>query len=847
MRGAGAIVAALVLIMPCGAAAQSLDVRGWLDRPGVKLLAVEFYATWCKPCMAAVPKWKALHEKYRRDGLRLVVVATQDPEGACANPGWNPDDVICDNDGRIARALGADALPAAYLWSWQGNLLVRRGHVGEVHRAIRGWTRRTPRVDVEVTSLPDTSRLSKPELRVLLRAELHRSGKLTVVATREEQQKLDRIRAESFKGRYDEALQCEIGKDVSANSLLTARVTSGRRQQLQLTLLSAERGCLVASALVDWQPARARVSVAEAVSELVQKLRPAIQMPGTRRTSSRGLPPADRDISEVPSAWEPGQGVDEVIVHFESDPPGAVVMVDGKLLCQSTEGGCSKALTVGSHRIAMHLERYEERGEQATIEKGTRIKWKLKPNFGRLTVTSIPSGTDLRVNGKVVGTTPVTNHELAPGVYEAVIDDRCYYKKGRRVSLMRGDHKTLDLALSPRQGAIKVTAEDSKGNAVAADVFVDGARLGRTPGVLKVSVCAQQIVVKHPSHGVWTGALSIQEEQTTELPVVFSSGRGRPPRRGAESNRLVEFVFESPRGAVVSLDGEQIGVTPFRRTFPKCDEVVSFVFSKRGSEKTIQASLLRDTVVRARLEPHRSGRPGNQMVRVPAGEFFMGCSVRNRNCSGDAKPGRKVYLDAFEIDRTEVTVAAYAACVMAGPCSAPSDEWSYDWRRSDRDDHPIACVYWDQAKTYCESMGKRLPTEAEWEKAARGTDGRRYPWGDDKTFCRNAVIGIFGCPFVDTMAVGSKPKGASPYGALDMAGNVWEWVADYYDADYYAKSPRRNPTGPGRGSHHVIRGGSWGSENAQTSYRGRGRPGIRCDTLGFRCVRSSSSPSPLAP
>src|SRR5687768_263679 len=115
-------LAALAVLLPWQTAiagSDSLDLDAWLRRPGVKLLAVEFYARWCKPCMEAVPRWKALHEKYREEGLRLVVVSTQDPGGACVNPGWNPDEIVCDDEGVIAKALGAgDQLPSAFLWSW---------------------------------------------------------------------------------------------------------------------------------------------------------------------------------------------------------------------------------------------------------------------------------------------------------------------------------------------------------------------------------------------------------------------------------------------------------------------------------------------------------------------------------------------------------------------------------------------------------------------------------------------------------------------------------------------------------------------------------------------------------
>jgi len=219
-------------------------------------------------------------------------------------------------------------------------------------------------------------------------------------------------------------------------------------------------------------------------------------------------------------------------------------------------------------------------------------------------------------------------------------------------------------------------------------------------------------------------------------------------------------------------------------------------------------------------------------VLVAAGSFQMGSTQYD-----DEKPVRSVHLEAFCIDKTEVTVSAYRSCVSAGRCSAPDTENQCNWGRSGRDDHPINCVNHDQATAYCSYRGMRLPTEAEWEKAARGTDGRNYPWGNaapSSQACWNRWDGKLG-----TCQVGSYPEGASPYGALDMAGNVWEWVADWYGKDYYASAAKRNPTGPPAGSYRVLRGGCWfdiAADGLRASYRftyplgGRG-------ILGFRCAR----------
>ena len=167
------------------------------------------------------------------------------------------------------------------------------------------------------------------------------------------------------------------------------------------------------------------------------------------------------------------------------------------------------------------------------------------------------------------------------------------------------------------------------------------------------------------------------------------------------------------------------------------------------------------------------------MVAVPRGEFFMGCNEKvDKECDYDEKPGRTVSVKAFFIDRTEVTVEAYAECVKAGECSKSPTHRYCNWGKRGREKHPINCVDWNQASKFCAWKGKRLPTEAEWEKAARGYDGRKYPWGNQRVICDYAVVADCGGR---TQLVGSKLTGASPYGAVDMVGNVWEWTDSWGD------------------------------------------------------------------
>ena len=202
---------------------------------------------------------------------------------------------------------------------------------------------------------------------------------------------------------------------------------------------------------------------------------------------------------------------------------------------------------------------------------------------------------------------------------------------------------------------------------------------------------------------------------------------------------------------------------------------------------------------------------GMTQLYVPAGSLHMGgLDVFSEN---DEKPVHVVQLDAFWIDQVEVTNGMYSLCVQAGICDRPmkvnSDNRQKYFGNAEFRDYPVVYVTWLDAKTYCEWAGRRLPTEAEWERAARGDDTRTYPWGGEPP---NALLANADNDLGDTSRVGSYAAGVSPFGALDMAGNVWEWVADYYDQAYYANSPDPNPTGPAdepRKYERVIRGGSY--------------------------------------
>ena len=233
---------------------------------------------------------------------------------------------------------------------------------------------------------------------------------------------------------------------------------------------------------------------------------------------------------------------------------------------------------------------------------------------------------------------------------------------------------------------------------------------------------------------------------------------------------------------------------------------------------------------------------GMETVCVPSGEFPIG----SNSGFSDEQPVHTVALDAYWVDKYEVSNGQYQQCVGAGGCTKPQDTFSSTrsayYGNEQYAGYPVIYVDWNQATAYCQWAGRQLPTEAQWEKAALGTDGRTYPWGEGID-CQKANYqgGAPGC-LNDTSAVGSYPAGASPYGALDMAGNVGEWAADWYGP--YGDAAVNNPTGPISGEERVLRGGSWQiNENGiRSSIRRKLNPAEWSQDVGFRCASRATSP-----
>ncbi|WP_133407384.1 formylglycine-generating enzyme family protein [Parashewanella tropica] len=240
------------------------------------------------------------------------------------------------------------------------------------------------------------------------------------------------------------------------------------------------------------------------------------------------------------------------------------------------------------------------------------------------------------------------------------------------------------------------------------------------------------------------------------------------------------------------------------------------------------------------------------MVTVPAGEFTRGCTrSESYECMPEALPAKKIFVSGFKIDKYLVTFRRYNECLASGACTdlffGSGCDSGMPWNK----DHPVNCVTYHQAEAFCKWDGnKRLPTEAEWEKAARGTDKRNYPWGNQAPSCELATMSaktkpgkmLPGCGMGTSNPVNSKPKGVSPYGAFDMVGNEWEWTSDWYDPEYYKKSPTKDPKGPKQSTgFKSVKGASWLMREAvgmdisvRTPYAPEGQGYI----VSFRCAKS---------
>jgi len=338
----------------------------------------------------------------------------------------------------------------------------------------------------------------------------------------------------------------------------------------------------------------------------------------------------------------------------------------------------------------------------------------------------------------------------------------------------------------------------------------------------------------------YNGAWTFYRNQGEKLPIDWKADAFA---RKTEKNTIILICYEKYFAAYLNdellYENNEIDVLGLENRIVVYGDAFDHSFVKFDNVRFrnldgVEFSTTESTTPSSALPMEITDNKGVQMVLVPAGDFIMG----NEDGLDNEKPTHTVNLDAFYIDKFEVTNSLYKECVDSTECVLPKQINSYTRSRyygnPTYDDFPVVYVDWNMANNYCEWRGARLPSEAEWEKAARSTDGRTYPWGEgiDGSYAHYNKV--------DTTSVGNYEKGISEYGAYDMAGNVWEWVLDWYANNYYAISPTSNPMGPSSGEFRVIRGGAWGNNLFfRSAYRYWFNPLLAAEHIGFRCVQST--------
>jgi hypothetical protein len=483
--------------------------------------------------MKAVPRWKRLYEKYRSKGLRFVVVSSD--QGACSQPDWTPDQVVCDDEALLQKSWKVGSLPQAFVWSWQGNLLVARGHVDDVERAVENYFKQVPRLLVEDPVDGKGNKLTQADtLRQKIRGEFSRQSKFELVASREESDRLRKIRKEGHEPGKDETMACNLGEEVSANSLVrTTLLQTKAGTQLLMEVFSVEEGCLKVWVKSPVLADDIETAITDSVAKLTLQMAPAAVDPGISPDPVEASGPKREDGLLEEEAWEMPDS-NKKLVRFESDPPGAMVLVDGAALCQATP--CSKSVAIGTRTIEVQLESYLPVKKRERISKSTdRVSYELEPNFGEVDVRTVPPGLQVTVDREPVGASPLSALRVTPGVREFSVSDPRYFEKVEKLVIRRGGNEEIELAPKPREGGIEVQAVDERGNELAgATVLIDGTVVGTTPYREKLIIGSHRVVVRYESTE-WSDTVDIVEKQVTSRSANIDLARRAAEERAREA------------------------------------------------------------------------------------------------------------------------------------------------------------------------------------------------------------------------------------------------------------------------------------------------------------------------
>ena len=710
-----------------------------LQDPGTRLVAVDFFGTWCVPCAKEVSVWRDLQEQYGPRGFRLIVVSVAS-DGSTTPPGfrgslWQPDDVVRDDDQAIKERWQLPEMPSAYLWAWDGGLIVKWQRAAQVKERVERYFRSALKIFVEPPVDGRGRRLKGDQavdMKLLVQSELQRQTRYDVLV--DEKQLAANIRRLIREAREvkREAEQCRVDQMVPANARLVVKLSQPKAGpgKLWLQLFPLEKGCNQATVYAPVGRRGPDAAVPLAVRKLVERL------------GGRG----PGGSADGPSTTTHVSGSVTVVIPPDS-PPG---------------------------------------GDAGKSDKGPPPP-PVAAAVGSLSVTGKPDRAKVEVHGPKgfnQGRPLVTNLPLFPPR-----------------TVPAGEY------------TVKVSS----------------------PGY--DSVTEKKLIA---ALGVWGVKVKLELNTATLVLSGVPAGASTTIRCGPGFEQKPENVTQEPFG---------LPARPFAFKVPRgtCRVNASFVgWQSYEQEVTLAGGERKELRVEMSQRPAgpKEGEHGITWIHLPRGTFRMGSGEGD----SDEKPVHRVTLDSFELMKTEVTVGMYRACLQSGRCSddeLKKSDWGSsercNWRHSGREAHPMNCIDWSQASSVCEFLGGRLPTEAEWEYAAR-SGGRdiTYPWGNEEATCDHAIMddGGDGCGKDRTWPVCSKKAGSSAQGICDLAGNVWEWVADWYGS--YTAGAQRNPSGPQSGSDRVGRGGSWRSSagGLRAALRYWVDPGDRDVRLGARCARS---------
>ncbi len=502
-----------------------------------------------------------------------------------------------------------------------------------------------------------------------------------------------------------------------------------------------------------------------------------------------------------------------------SEPPDAEVIFDG-----ASKGNTPLTLNrvlSGNYTLELRKELHLDWSSTVQIKDGqtTEMPITLPTNYGTLKIDYAPKGATVYLNDQEYGKTPFTM-KLKPDTYTLRVTAGDKYRElpDQSVIIMNGQTQRVEGTLQRLKGSVTILSTPGE-----AEIYLNSEKVGVTPKKL-VNLDADDytLMVKKEGYGDYTQTLRIRDGMLPSIDVTLS-------QKGSVK------IFSTPTNADIYLDSKKVGVTPKALSELEPGNY-TLTIKKEGYEVYTQ----RLRIKRGTLPDIYVTLVSEYMALIPAGDFLMGSD----DGDSDEKPVHTVYLDAFYLDKYEVTNAQFKKFLEANPQwrkdriarKYHDGDYLNDWNGmnypSGEADHPVVYVSWYAAATYAQWAGKRLPTEAEWEKAARGgLAGKKYPWGDSV----DSSKANYNRPVGSTTLVGKYPPNG--YGLYDMACNVWEWCSDWYDKNYYSSSPSNNPPGAASGQFRVVRGGSWASRSIdmRAASRDYSKPNVTADNIGFRC------------